>query len=142
MRSFGCVVNDWADRKIDRQVRRTRARPLATGEVAGAEAALAGAILLAAGVRFVLTLPAAARWWALAALAVAVCYPFAKRFMRMPQLVLGLAFSMGIPTAYATAGAGRGGGGVDFGRVERGVGGGLRHDLRDDRPRRRHSRGH
>ena len=108
MRSFGCVVNDWADRKIDRQVRRTRARPLATGEVAGAEAALAGAILLAAAFALFLALPAAARWWALAALAVAVCYPFAKRFMRMPQLVLGLAFSMGIPTAYATAGAGAG----------------------------------
>ena len=108
MRSFGCVVNDWADRKIDRQVRRTRARPLATGEIAGAEAALAGAILLAAAFALFLALPAAARWWALAALAVAVCYPFAKRFMRMPQLVLGLAFSMGIPTAYATAGAGAG----------------------------------
>lgn len=101
MRSAGCVINDFADRKLDLHVRRTRERPLASGKVTAVEALLlfAGLVLLA--LLLVLTL----NWLTVAlsavALGFAVVYPFAKRFTQMPQLVLGAAFSMAIPMAFA-----------------------------------------
>ncbi len=103
MRSAGCVINDFADRKIDPQVRRTKDRPLATGEVKPGEALIlfAGLMLIALGL--VLTLNRLAQLLALAGAALAVIYPFSKRFFVAPQLVLGLAFGWGVPMAFAAA---------------------------------------
>ncbi len=101
MRSAGCVVNDVADRNFDGQVERTRQRPLATGEVSVKEAlVLAGLLALAAFV-FVLFLNRLTILLSLAALFLAVSYPFTKRFFAMPQAYLGIAFGFGIPMAFA-----------------------------------------
>lgn len=101
MRSAGCVVNDVADRNFDGQVERTRQRPLATGEVSVKEAlVLAGLLALAAFV-FVLFLNRLTILLSLAALFLAVSYPFTKRFFTMPQAYLGIAFGFGIPMAFA-----------------------------------------
>ncbi|HEY8518669.1 MAG TPA: 4-hydroxybenzoate octaprenyltransferase [Gammaproteobacteria bacterium] len=101
VRSAGCVINDFADRDIDPHVRRTAARPLASGEVGPSEALVlfAGLMLIAFGL--VLTLNALTVLLALAAAVLAVCYPFAKRVFSAPQFVLGLAFSWGVPMAFA-----------------------------------------
>lgn len=101
MRAFGCVVNDLADRDYDPQVARTRDRPLAAGRISVAEALSCGALLLLGAAGLWLLLPATAQWWAVPALLVAVAYPFAKRFVSLPQAALGLAFSFGIPMAFA-----------------------------------------
>jgi 4-hydroxybenzoate polyprenyltransferase len=100
-RSAGCVINDYADRKFDPHVQRTRDRPLAAGIVSPREAlALAVALLLAA---FVLVLQL--NWLTVklsfAALAITVIYPFLKRFFVFPQAWLGVAFSFSIPMACA-----------------------------------------
>ncbi len=101
MRSAGCAINDWADREFDGAVKRTAMRPLASGEISGREALWVGtACALAASVLLV-PLNWQARFWALPALAVAAIYPFSKRFFAIPQAILGLAFSMGIPMAFA-----------------------------------------
>lgn len=101
MRSAGCVINDIADRRFDPQVERTRARPLAAGEVGVIEAlALFAVLTLCAFVLILPLLPLLWRW-ALAALAIAVGYPFAKRFFALPQAWLGVAFGFGIPMSYA-----------------------------------------
>lgn len=101
MRSAGCVINDFADRHIDPHVARTRSRPLAAGKVSAGEAlGLAAALALAAFV-LVLSLNRLTAMLALAAVAVAAIYPFTKRVTQLPQLVLGVAFSWGIPMAYA-----------------------------------------
>lgn len=101
MRSAGCAVNDYADRNFDPHVERTRGRPLATGEIRPHEALLVAALLAAAAFALVLFL----NWYAIAlsfvALAIAVSYPFAKRYFALPQACLGVAFSFGIPMAYA-----------------------------------------
>lgn len=101
MRSAGCVINDFADRKVDSHVRRTHDRPLASGKVTSAEALMlfAGLVLLA--FLLVLTLNWLTVGLSVIALALAAFYPFAKRFTHMPQLVLGAAFSMAIPMAFA-----------------------------------------
>ena len=101
MRAAGCVINDFADRRIDPLVRRTRARPLATGEVSPTEALVLFGLLLALALALVLLLNPLAIKVACAAAVVAVVYPFTKRFTSLPQGVLGIAFSMGIPMAYA-----------------------------------------
>lgn len=101
MRSAGCVVNDFFDRRFDAQVARTQGRPLVTGEVSPREALVLLAVLLAAAALLLPLLNAPARWLALAALLLALCYPLAKRFTHLPQLHLGLAFGMGIPMAWA-----------------------------------------
>ena len=103
MRAFGCAVNDLADRKIDARVARTRKRPLACGEIKPAEAAAVAVFFLTGAFLLFLTLSPLARWWALAALAAAATYPFAKRAMKMPQAHLAAAFSFGIPIAFAEA---------------------------------------
>ena len=101
MRSAGCCLNDVADRDFDRHVKRTAGRPVTRGAVSVKEALLLGAALALAAFALVLTTRPAAVAWSFAALAVAVIYPYAKRFFAMPQAVLGVAFSFGIPMAFA-----------------------------------------
>ena len=101
MRSAGCCVNDVADRDFDRHVKRTAQRPVTTGAVSVREALVLGAGLALLAFVLVLTTSRAAVLWSFAALAVALIYPFAKRFFAMPQAVLGVAFSFGIPMAFA-----------------------------------------
>ena len=101
MRSAGCCLNDVADRDFDRHVKRTALRPVTTGEVGVREALALGAVLALAAFLLVLTTTPAAIAWSFPALAVAIAYPFAKRVVSMPQAVLGVAFSFGIPMAYA-----------------------------------------
>jgi 4-hydroxybenzoate polyprenyltransferase len=101
MRSAGCCVNDVADRDFDRHVKRTAKRPVTTGAVSVREALLLGAVLALLAFALVLTTNAAAIAWSFAALAIAIVYPYAKRFVSMPQAVLGVAFSFGIPMAFA-----------------------------------------
>ena len=104
MRAAGCVINDIADRHIDKHVSRTKTRPLTTGEISLTEAWGLLLILLFAALYILLQLPIACFNYALIALLLTVIYPFCKRFIQAPQLVLGLAFSMGIPMAYAASG--------------------------------------
>jgi len=101
MRSAGCCVNDVADRDFDRHVKRTAGRPVTRGAVSVKEALLLGAALALAAFALVLTTQLAAVLWSFAALAVAIIYPYAKRCIAMPQAVLGVAFSFGIPMAFA-----------------------------------------
>ena len=101
MRSAGCAINDWADRDFDRAVKRTLMRPLASGEISGREALCVGATCALAAAVLLVPLNWPARFWALPALVVAAIYPFTKRFFAIPQAILGLAFSMGIPMAFA-----------------------------------------
>ena len=106
MRSAGCAVNDVADRDFDRHVKRTAQRPVTSGRVGVREALLLGAALAFAAFLLVLTTNLAAVVWSVAALAVSIVYPFTKRFFSMPQAVLGIAFSFGIPMAYAAVNGG------------------------------------
>jgi 4-hydroxybenzoate polyprenyltransferase len=101
MRSAGCALNDWADRRYDAQVERTRDRPLASGEIHPWEALVLAALLAMAAFALVTKLDALAIKYSFAALAIAAIYPFLKRFFWMPQAWLGLAFGFGIPMAYA-----------------------------------------
>jgi 4-hydroxybenzoate polyprenyltransferase len=101
MRSAGCCLNDVADRDFDRHVKRTAQRPVTTGAVSVREALSLGAVLALLAFGLVLTTNAVAVIWSFGALAVAIAYPFAKRFFAMPQAVLGVAFSFGIPMAFA-----------------------------------------
>ncbi len=101
MRSGGCAVNDFADRNFDAMVERTRERPLATGAIQPWEALLVAAVCALLAFLLVLRLNAATIALSVAALAVAVVYPFLKRFFWMPQAWLGLAFGFGIPMAFA-----------------------------------------
>ncbi len=101
MRSAGCCVNDVADREFDRHVQRTAQRPVTTGAVSVREALVVGAVLALLAFGLVLTTNTATIAWSFAALAVAVAYPYAKRWVSMPQAVLGVAFSFGIPMAFA-----------------------------------------
>jgi len=104
VRSAGCVINDFADRKIDPHVTRTADRPLATGEVAPVEALLLFAALMLIGLGLVLTLNPLTVTFAIAGAAITVIYPFTKRFLSTPQFVLGVAFSWGVPMAFAATG--------------------------------------
>jgi 4-hydroxybenzoate polyprenyltransferase len=101
MRSAGCCINDVADRDFDRHVKRTAQRPVTRGAVTVPEALIVGALLALLAFGLVLTTNAAAIAWSFAALAVTLVYPYAKRFVSMPQAVLGVAFSFGIPMAFA-----------------------------------------
>lgn len=100
MRSAGCALNDYADRRVDPLVKRTRNRPLATGEIRPWEALLVAALLTAAAAWLVFTLPARVVACAVPGALAAAFYPFAKRLISAPQLVLGVAFSWGVPMAY------------------------------------------
>jgi 4-hydroxybenzoate polyprenyltransferase len=101
VRSAGCVINDFVDRKIDSHVARTANRPLATGEVAPGEALLLFAALMLIALGLVLTLNALTISFAVAGALITVVYPFTKRFLSTPQFVLGVAFSWGVPMAFA-----------------------------------------
>jgi 4-hydroxybenzoate polyprenyltransferase len=101
MRSAGCAVNDVADRDFDRHVRRTAQRPVTSGALSVKEALLVGAALALLSFLLVLTTNPRTIAMSFGALAIAVAYPFAKRVVAMPQAVLGVAFSAGIPMAYA-----------------------------------------
>jgi 4-hydroxybenzoate polyprenyltransferase len=101
MRSAGCALNDWADRRFDAQVERTRDRPLAAGVIRPWEALVLAALLAMAAFALVSKLNALTIKYSFAALAIAAVYPFTKRFFWMPQAWLGLAFSFGIPMAFA-----------------------------------------
>ncbi len=101
MRSAGCAVNDVADRDFDKHVKRTAQRPVTSGAVSAKEALLLGAALALVAFALVLTTNAATIAWSFVALAVSIFYPFTKRFFSMPQAVLGVAFSFGIPMAFA-----------------------------------------
>jgi len=100
MRAAGCVINDFADRNFDGSVERTRNRPLSTGELSVRNALGAFALLLLIALVLVLQLNRESLYVALFALGIASFYPFAKRFTDLPQFVLGIAFSMGIPMAF------------------------------------------
>jgi len=101
MRSAGCVINDYADRDIDKHVKRTKDRPLTSGKVSSREALLLAATL--AGLSFILILPLNNLTLLLSVPAVflAASYPFTKRFLAIPQAYLGIAFGFGIPMAFA-----------------------------------------
>ena len=101
MRSAGCAVNDVADRDFDRHVKRTAQRPVTSGAVSPREALWLGAGIALLAFLLVLTTNSVAVMWSFAALAVSIFYPFTKRFFSMPQAVLGVAFSFGIPMAFA-----------------------------------------
>jgi 4-hydroxybenzoate polyprenyltransferase len=101
MRSAGCAMNDWADRRFDAEVERTRNRPLAAGILHPWEALVIAALLSLAAFGLVWKLNGLAIRYSFAALAIAAVYPFTKRFFWMPQAWLGLAFGFGIPMAFA-----------------------------------------
>jgi 4-hydroxybenzoate polyprenyltransferase len=100
-RSAGCCVNDVADRDFDRHVKRTLQRPVTSGLVGVGEALAVGAVLALVAFVLVLTTNRATVAWSFPALLVALVYPYAKRVFAMPQAVLGVAFSFGIPMAFA-----------------------------------------
>ena len=101
MRSAGCCINDVADRHFDRHVKRTAHRPVTSGLVSVPEALAVGAVLSAVAFLLVLTTNPAAVWLSFPALAITLFYPYAKRVLAVPQAVLGVAFSFGIPMAFA-----------------------------------------
>ena len=101
MRSAGCCVNDVADREFDRHVKRTAQRPVTAGALTVPQALLFGALLALLAFGLVLTTNPAAIALSFVALAIALLYPYAKRVLSVPQAVLGVAFSFGIPMAFA-----------------------------------------
>lgn len=101
MRSAGCVINDFADRRFDGHVERTKQRPLASGRATPKEALILFAVLGLLSLLVALPLNATALWLTVPAVLLAASYPFAKRFHSLPQAHLGIAFSWGIPMAFA-----------------------------------------
>jgi 4-hydroxybenzoate polyprenyltransferase len=106
MRSAGCCFNDVADREFDKHVARTAKRPVTSGALSVRQALSAGAVLALCAFGLVLTTNAVTIVWSFVALAVTLAYPYAKRFVSMPQAVLGVAFSFGIPMAFAAVNGG------------------------------------
>lgn len=109
MRSAGCAINDFADRNLDGHVARTRERPLAAGTVRPWEAIAIFIVLSALAFALVLTMNTLTIWLSLGAVALAIAYPFSKRYTHLPQVVLGAAFGWAVPMAWAaqTGGLGR-----------------------------------
>jgi 4-hydroxybenzoate polyprenyltransferase len=101
MRSAGCVINDFADREFDPQVRRTANRPLARGAVSPAEALALFAVLGLVALALLIPLNRPTQVLALIGGVLAITYPFLKRFFALPQAYLGLAFSWSVPMAFA-----------------------------------------
>ena len=101
MRSAGCVINDYADRKIDGQVKRTQHRPMTTGLISPKQALGLFFVLLIIAFMLVLTMNSLTIGLSFAAVALAACYPFMKRLTHLPQVVLGAAFGWSIPMAFA-----------------------------------------
>lgn len=100
MRAAGCAINDFADRKVDAHVWRTKGRPLADGRLTGKEAVAAFLVLCLLSACLLLFLPINVFYWALGALVLAFIYPFMKRFTHLPQVFLAAAFGWAIPMAY------------------------------------------
>lgn len=101
MRSAGCIINDYADRHIDCHVERTRDRPLTTGRVSEREALVLFVILCLVAFGLVLLMNRLTIMLSFVAVAIAAAYPFMKRYTYLPQVVLGAAFAMSVPMAYA-----------------------------------------
>ncbi|CAH7174762.1 4-hydroxybenzoate octaprenyltransferase [Vibrio chagasii] len=101
MRSAGCVINDFADRKVDGHVKRTKQRPLPSGLVSSKEAVILFLVLAVISFLLVLTMNPLTIKLSLIGVGLAFIYPFMKRFTHLPQLFLGLAFSWAIPMAWA-----------------------------------------
>ncbi|MCP2231544.1 4-hydroxybenzoate octaprenyltransferase [Erwinia aphidicola] len=101
MRAAGCVVNDFADRKIDGHVKRTRGRPLPSGAVSSKEAKVLFTVLVLISFALVLTMNRLTIWLSFGGLALAWMYPFMKRHTHLPQVVLGAAFGWSIPMGWA-----------------------------------------
>ena len=101
MRSAGCCINDVADRDFDRHVKRTAQRPVTSGRIGTREALAVGAVLALCAFALVLTTNPSTIAWSLVGLCVTLLYPYAKRHVSMPQAVLGIAFSFGIPMAFS-----------------------------------------
>lgn len=104
MRSAGCVINDFADRKVDGAVKRTSTRPLVTGELSAKQAIGLFFILLLVAFLLVLTLSWPTVFMSIGGLVLATIYPFMKRYTHFPQVVLGAAFSWSIPMAFVAIG--------------------------------------
>jgi len=100
MRSAGCAINDYADRDIDPHVERTRNRPLAAGKINERETLTVFAVLMLLSFMLVLTLNTLTIYLSLVGLALAISYPFMKRFHYMPQVHLGAAFGWAVPMAF------------------------------------------
>jgi 4-hydroxybenzoate polyprenyltransferase len=100
MRAAGCVINDFADRKVDGHVKRTEQRPLVSGKVSSREALVLFAVLVGLSFLLVLLTNSLTVWLSFGGLALAACYPFMKRYTYYPQVVLGAAFSWGMPMAF------------------------------------------
>ena len=105
MRAAGCAINDFADRKVDGRVERTKTRPLATGVISAKEAIYVFLGLVALSAAMLLFLPIETFYWSFGALFLAFIYPFMKRYTHLPQVFLGAAFSWSIPMAYTAVGA-------------------------------------
>lgn len=104
MRAGGCAINDFADRKVDAHVERTKQRPLATGIIQAKEAVFVFLFFVIASACLLFFLPIETFYWSFGAVALAFIYPFMKRFTHLPQVVLGAAFSWSIPMAYTAVG--------------------------------------
>lgn len=100
MRSAGCAINDYADRHIDGQVKRTCGRPIATGRVTPKEALWIFVVLCLLAFGLVLLLSRETVLMSIVAVLLAALYPFMKRYTHVPQLVLGMAFGWAVPMAY------------------------------------------
>jgi len=105
MRSAGCVINDLADSDIDKHVERTRRRPLTTGELSTKEALVFLLFLLSIALCLAISLGTKVLAWSLGGLVLTIIYPFCKRFIKSPQVILGLTFSWSIPMAYVACGS-------------------------------------
>jgi 4-hydroxybenzoate polyprenyltransferase len=101
MRSAGCAINDFADRDIDKHVKRTAERPLTSGKLAAWEAVALAAVLALISLALILPLNALTKQLSVAAILIAASYPYFKRFFAIPQAYLGIAFGFGIPMAFA-----------------------------------------
>jgi 4-hydroxybenzoate polyprenyltransferase len=101
MRSAGCVINDYADRDIDKHVKRTEHRPITSGQVAPREALWLAAALVLAAFLLILPLNTLTLLLSVPAVLLAGSYPYTKRFLAIPQAYLGIAFGFGIPMAFA-----------------------------------------
>ncbi|ENX09519.1 MULTISPECIES: 4-hydroxybenzoate octaprenyltransferase [Acinetobacter] len=104
MRAAGCAINDFADRKVDAHVERTKTRPLAIGIISAKEAVMVFLVLVAASACLLFFLPIETFYWSFGALFLAFIYPFMKRYTHLPQVFLGAAFSWSIPMAYTAVG--------------------------------------
>ncbi|WP_352309560.1 4-hydroxybenzoate octaprenyltransferase [Psychrobacter sp. W2-37-MNA-CIBAN-0211] len=100
MRAAGCAINDFADRKVDGHVTRTKGRPLADGRLSGKEAIAAFLVLVLLSASLLFFLPVEVFYWSLGAIILAFIYPFMKRFTHLPQVFLAAAFGWAIPMAY------------------------------------------